>query len=234
MSAISSYKQSMMRHSINLLFKKMTSHIKYDVTHDEFIDAFIPPHLREMARSIPQHFDVRFRNTTVNIDIPVEGRGARIVLDITDYKGALAPMIPRTCLVPPPDHPVMLKVTDYLMQYAEVSKQFSLAMRVLEELDKRLGSDAQMRFFWPAVLILLEQHDDAEMKATADKLRVSKPPRNSPYLPEWVRTACRDTSASIAAASMIPLAEPEPLPVTIRIQNLAAFDYAGERIKSLT
>lgn len=232
MPALSFARQQAMDNALLHLQRRLLSHLDYCVSTDQYVEMFIPEPLRMMAIETPKYFHLPYRQTFINGKVKLHDypQLTDFTISAYDWKGQPAPLTPKDYIQFDPSHPHAEGIMRYLESYAEICRQFGLAQRVLNELNDRVGSDAQMRFFWPAMLILLENSGDENMAKSADKLRAPKTPKTLPTLPGWLKAACGETAAVIAAASMIPMKEDVPRPVTLSVRMLGRWDYLGESI----
>lgn len=228
MSAFPAAKMNHINTSIAFLFKRVTHHVKYDLTHEDILNAFVPPNLHEISRTVSKEFDLGYRSNIITVQLN-SGRLDLAVIPRPHTSIAL----PRTRESPSPDHPVMQKLASYLESYTQVSRQFSLVGRVVEELDSVCTSAQQVRSVWPSILVLLEQNAHEEMTKYVEKLRAGGSPKMPPR-PDWLRMATRETALTIASAQLAPDVEQLPREVSISVHSLPPSDYHGEKITLMT
>ena len=227
MAALTGNKYQYMRGAITALKHRMVAHIDYTLTHDDFLEIFVPAHLHDTAVEAPKHFHVPYRTSNVQHTTHLASltQACTFTVDLHDNKAHHAPMVPRQVVQYPEENPRFLAILDPLEQMADMHRRFALADRVLAELHDRCPTAHHMRFFWPTMLILMENSMDDPTKAAAEKLRAVRAPKSIPSLPTWLRLACKETSEIITAASLIPEKQTVPREVTLSIKKLAAYKY---------
>ena len=237
MSAFSHHKYSYMNNTISVLFRRMQSHLEYDLSQEQFIDLFIPEELREMSVRAPQLFDLPYRKTHLELKIPLGDQTVQFMLTANEINGKAAPLLPKkTIKYEAYDYetdPRFGAIRKYLQEYADLSRKFAVAKRVLYELNEQCGSENQMRYLYPTCLILLDHANEDKCKETADKLRAVKPPKTFPFLPEWLRVGSQESANIITAASMIPDKPSVTSEVSLTVRHITRFDYHGQAIESL-
>lgn len=233
MSALSTKKSIAMQGAIRKLFFQMAAHLQYEVSHNDFIELLVPEDLRAFATTGPEHFNLPYRNTSVPDEIKIADAQCLYFLTANERIGKPAPLVPRKPLPINHDDPIFAPIKDYLQEYLNLHFRFSLASYTLRHLDDYCGSEQQMRFFWPSMLILMEHCGDESIAKAADKLRNSKTPKTAPSLPEWLRAACRETATTLTAATLMPEKAEPTREVTISVRDVRGYTYMGQHFPSI-
>jgi hypothetical protein len=225
---------NMVQGGMNSLSERLIATLDYEISNNEFIDTFVPEHLREMSRQIKHLFHLGW-------SVPSAVESSLTLSDNVDYRmhfsfvGAHAPVIPKQLLKPTGENAVMERIQAHMEKRVEMGKQIGAAVAAVKKLNELCGSEQQVRYFFPTVLLLLEHCiHDSDGKIMADKLRGAKTPRSLPSLPNWVREGLAVGAGIFTAASFLP--EPTNRTREVRIelnQNSASFLFHGERISIL-
>ena len=233
MSALNGNKHAYMLSAIQVLQNRMSGHINCDLTHEDFLNLFVPQHLHETAIEVPKYFHLPYRSSNVQHSVALASvnQTCTFVAQLHEAKGKHAPMVPREIIKHSEENPQFMPVLEVLEQMSDMARRFALAKRVLTELDKRCSTPQQMRFLWPTMLVLMDNSVDDATKNAANKLRAVRAPKTFPALPAWLRMACKDSSEIITAASLIPDKAVLPVEVTLTVKSLSPFDYHGETIR---
>lgn len=223
--------------TIRTLFDRMLSHYTpCELTMDEVVAQFYPDHLKEAAYTLADAFNLGYGRIS-HFSTKIEASG--VPMNITlQWSGAnpIAPLVPKTIKPFNPDTPTGQKILSWVTSRVEVGKQFGIARAVFRELNEVCGSEQQLRFFFPSVLILADQlgaHHE-EYKTLADKLRPSKTPRILPPIPQWVREGIPIATTAITAASLMPDAAKHPrTEVNMMTSSVSGMIFHGHEIDLL-
>ena len=233
MSALSEKKSIAMQGAIRKLFFQMAAHLQYEVSHNDFIELLVPEDLRAFATTGPEHFNLPYRNTTVQEEIKIQDAQCIYYRTANDRNGKTAPLVPRKPLTINHDDTRFAPIKSYLQEYLNLHFRFSLAAHTLRHLNDQCSSEQQIRFFWPSMLLLMEHSGDQLIAKAADKLRNSKTPKTAPSLPEWLRAACRETATTLTAATLMPEKAEPTREVTIGVRDVRGYTYMGQHFPSI-
>ena len=230
MPAFSSIVYDLLQSEIKIAHRKMSRHVPYEVTHADFLEMAVAPELREMASRAPYELLLPYHHS-VNVDLTFVSKDELYVAKATAVSrgSKLAPCLPRT------PHPFVSscaageKIGEWGESQLAISKTAGVARATLETLQDCCGSEQQLRFFLPTVMILVDAAGSLDHIAT--RLRSPKTPRHLPSLPRWVREGCTDTARFLAGVSMLPEAAPNhEREVELQMAQLNRFDYHGTAI----
>ncbi len=199
---------------------------KVGFTHDEFLTMFAPPEHHDMLKEVRHIAHVSSSSTTLCAQMrEPDGIRAKKVDVLFHLHGDDAPLTPKgsRVLANTPTH-LLDRLTSRVNHEVDIRSQFSLAKAVMSWLDNNCDNLATIRFVWPSILTLLTsaEHDD-RCQRKAEQVREFKTQR-LPFLPPQIREACRLTSGTIAAASLLTSEDPKPFkaPVTFSVHNINA------------
>lgn len=234
MSGFSYRNFNMVDSGMRALNERLIATLEYEISNDEFIDTFVPEHLREMSRQIRHLFHLGW-------SVPSAVDSSLTLSDGVDYRmqfafvGATAPVLPKQLLKPTEENAVLERIKAHMEKRVEMGKQIGAAVAAVKKLNELCGSEQQVRYFFPTVLLLLEHSSyDADGKIIADKLRGAKTPRSLPSLPNWVREGLTIGAGIFTAASFMPQPTHRTRDVLIELgSNTASFLFHGERISIL-
>jgi hypothetical protein len=207
MSAISRKHMTVLRQGITLLRERHLSLHNLGFTHAEFLELFAPPEHWEILNTASEvaSVDADGGNHWATFDHKdlIEPVGTRVVgIRFTVCPvGGRAPLLPRNRNVLHVSAPLTQKITSWVTERVKLGYDYALATALLEWMNDKCDSPKQIRYLWPSLVALCALSD--ETKDLGHKLRDTKPPQSLPAMPIEVRDACRETSRSIAIASLI-------------------------------
>ncbi len=94
-----------------------------------------------------------------------------------------------------------LKISNWVEQRLEIGVEFARAKETVKYLNERLSSAAQVRYYFPSVITLLEDVGNENMLR---RLHTAKIPKYVPNLGNIVRLRCREATEAIARTKPLP------------------------------
>ena len=152
-----------------------------------------------------------------------------VALEITlkEFDGVKPPFIPLGALrVPVPSEVTgcsSARICSWVKDRYELGFEFGRVKRVLEQLNKRLRTPEQVRYYLPAIRTLCKEQYPT-LQDFANEIAEVKCERPPP-LPVELRDACRVVAATITASSLIETTERIQKHYPVQLQFL----YAPER-----
>jgi hypothetical protein len=201
-----------MRSLIAKVSTQIRTHGKPNLTVEEMVTAFWPEELREQSVEVTKLFNASWDNALV-LRMPTRSPVKALRFQ---FVGHPAPAVPKEPLRLSKADPVVAnKINDWAEHEVSTAQNYGLVTRVLEELNNRCTSAAQVRFFWPAIIQLLDhvEGDDQpalKARALAAKLRMAKPPARLPSLPVGLREVLQQTGGYVTGGLLTetnPVAE---------------------------
>jgi len=123
---------------------------------------------------------------------------------------------------------VAKKINEWIKDRLAIGLEFATAKNTFQMLNERLTTAAQVRYYFPGVLTLLEDITNSQPDravALRNKLSEAKLPANTPNLGPQVAARCREATALIARTKLIPKEAPQPAQVRL---YFAATEYYPE------
>ena len=204
------------------------------LSHDEFLELFVAPEHRRGFMEVAQLVNDDYtRIGRVMYELELYGV---VALEITlkELDGIKPPFLPSSvtgCIIPLGELcvPVTSEVTgcnaricSWTKDRYELGLEFGRVKRVLEQLNKRLRTPEQVRYYLPAIRTLCKEHPSLQDFANEiAEVKCARPPP----LPVELRDACRVVAATITASSLIETTERIQKHYPVQLQFL----YAPER-----
>lgn len=188
--------------TINRLKGRVLETHSCDLTVSDLVNCFVPSHLRYMAVEYGplfsgDHVDNKFKTSFF---VKPKGELHYLVNLSVEHSGpSFAFPVNGLCLQSGIS-PSQNRLFKWLAWRVEIEKQWKLVHGVLNILVERCETLAQVRYYMPAITVLLNNCD----VPLADKLRRQKVPDDIPHVPKEWRSACRTATAIVAAATFIP------------------------------
>lgn len=206
MAAFKHNLSSQIEGNIFAMFYRLKKVSSKTITHNNFIDLFVPVEHRAMYKTVAVAAETG------------SGRVAKhkwgdLVLGFTlnQIPGAYPPPIPRgTTLQPDAPEELVRGITAWSLNGGDASGDFGRVMRLFGVLNEEL-TRSQMRFVWPSIIALCR--DDSgrvSIFETGNELQELKAPAIPPVLPHGLLLACRKTAGTITMAGLIPKDAPDP------------------------
>lgn len=186
----------------SLKARYMSSAPAVNVTREDIFFAFVKPEHQELARIASDVFDTRYISASFTVrHFYIElGRSADFTLP--RYAGK----IDTYNMEDPHTRSVIKRLTEYGAWVKDAEQKFKNIYTVFERLCDLCKLPTQVRFYWPALLSLMEQipKDAPPMVMRADALRDFKVPSALPRIPQELRELCVSTATTIAMALLLP------------------------------
>lgn len=225
MPAFSAPQSTLINDVLRRQYVHVSDALRFQLTYDEFLCAFVPTDDREYykrfakeARLIYAPRDYPQETTTI-----LSGATVKVLV----HAGEGAPLIPRNIsLQPDVNDALVSRLTSWVTnQLNDTSREFGRVRSVIDRLNMVCTTPAVMRYYWPAILMLID--DDADLKARyADLHDVQKPPRNGISFHPMLRKAMRQAAATLTTAAILKDAAPVRSDVSVYInpRNFGAQD----------
>lgn len=94
-----------------------------------------------------------------------------------------------------------LKISNWIAQRLEIGLEFAKAKNTFRVLNEQLCTAAQVRYYFPSVITLLEDVGNENMLR---RLHTAKIPKDVPNLGNIVRLRCREATEAIARTKLLP------------------------------
>jgi len=199
------------------------------LTHDEFLELFVAPEHRRGFMEVAQLVNNDYtRSGRVMYDHPDYGTVA-LGITLKEFDGIKPPFIPLGVLRVPVTTEVTgcnsahTTICSWVKDRYELGFEFGMVKRVLEQLNKRLRTPEQVRYYLPAIRTLCKEQYPT-LQDFANEIAEVKCARPSP-IPVELRDACRVVAATITASSLIETQERIQKHYPVQLQFL----YAPER-----
>lgn len=221
--------------SIDRLCLKMIEHYDYEFSLQQLADLVVPPELHYMFFNGRKLFDLRYVSESLSASVMTDTDVKTVDLSFSAPSshrrdGVLFPAQPLTFNI---NDPALASVRAWLFLRIETGIQFGIAKATFRALCEHCSSPEQVRFFFPSVLVLLENSGDEHNKRLAERLQASKAPRNIPSLPTWVREGCKVAASALAAMTLLPEPRHRVREVDVYARMRAPFMFHDQEIHAL-
>jgi hypothetical protein len=192
--------------NIRTLFNRRQAIAAMPLTHEEYLNVFVPANLRDAFRAVAGTIDNKtFRNwkwlssPNAHASGPVLGDE---MLACSIKFNALAPPVPRVLEVQPDADPEILeRIGAWIERGGDCSREFGRVNLVLASLNKEFSRVA-IRYYWPTIIALCNA--DRSTLSLGKELQELRMPAKLKPLPRGLLTACRQTSETVAIAQLLP------------------------------
>jgi hypothetical protein len=201
MSAFSWGTVNQITQSIRQLYYRRRQVGRMELTHEEFLQLFVPATNRELFRMAAPAAD--FTSNVWSrfvIESPVHGTITTSIW-LRDVEDSFAPPRPRNPTIQP-DAPEGLraKFDSWIANGADSSRDFGRVQKVFQMLNEHCSKQT-MRYYWPSIIAILSEDDNT--KGFAAELQQLKTPANPKPLPAGLLQACRKTAETISIVQLI-------------------------------
>lgn len=221
--------------SIDRLCLKMIEHYDYEFSLQQLADLVVPPELHHMFFNGRKLFDLRYVSDSLSASVMTDTdiKNVDLVFSVATSHRGDGVLFPKQPLIFNINDPALTSVRSWLFLRIETGMQFGIAKATFRALCERCTSPEQVRFFFPSLLVLLEDSSDEHNRRLAARLRASKAPRNIPALPTWVREGCKVAASALAVMTMLPEPRQQPREVNVHARMRAPFMFHGQQIDAL-
>jgi hypothetical protein len=174
---------------------------KLYLTHEEYIDTFVPLEAREHFTAIARH--VQSRPQWHDLYWPTAD-GSRLKLNVLLESKVARPAPPYMHEhVVQPDAPqeVVDRINSWLTTGGDANRDFARVAMLLNKFNESCSRNT-IRYYWPTIIPICAEHQDT--KRFAEELAALKPPKNPAPLPRGLQQACRLTAETITTTLLIP------------------------------
>lgn len=217
----------------------------YYLTCDELLTLIAPREHHDVLKSAAEYSAFNAGNSYADVFIPETVDGASLPYGVRfawhDFEGQRAPLPPRRPLWQVGDWRQSVPATtvmEWLRKRLELGRKWGLVAHVLRELDARCVNGAQLRYMFPAALLLCQStSSDASLDAWSTKHSSFVKQRSTPAIPNELKEAIREASGIVAGAALVghdPV-PPRSLPVTLTLPRgiLPSFEWHGRTIERI-
>lgn len=200
MSAFSHSYRYQIEQNIRNLYRRRAAIARLTLTHDEYVDTFVPTEARKLF------WDIAPYNGTGN------WASGRLALRQFDHIGEAylyirgdqkpAPPLVKGLEVQP-DAPteVVDRIKSWLENGGDVSGDFGRVLATFNYLCANYGR-AAMRHYWPTIMALCDGNEVT--KPLIQEFQAMRPPASLKPLPPGLAAACRKTASTVSTAQLIP------------------------------
>jgi hypothetical protein len=220
MSAFKSNYVHQINANIQTLFYRLKIVSKMTISHEEFLQLFVPEEHRDTYRSIAvmAHTGSPFAR--------FQWGDTHLKIRLNHLTGSYPPPVPRD-MVLQGDAPEELveRIRTWMVSGGDASRDFGRVRAVLNKLNEEL-TKAQVRFVWPTIMALCNVNDVlAPLALELQDLKAA----GGAALPRGLLLACRKTAATISMTCLIPtdITEREPGEVTLEAADGASHTEDG-------
>jgi hypothetical protein len=225
MPALSDKREQLLYGVIDDLAKRViNATVTPKVTHAHLLDLFVKPEDHDAVKKARK----LFRHTAggeflVQTPFKLEGVGdftLRIKSsEAKNKKPFMHPYYMGSELYATEEHEGYQAMMAWLKARYEVGRQWGMVRAVLQDLNAKCTTSAQMRFFWPGIATLAGKHPD--LQDFADRLRDANTPSSIPKIHPTLREACKTTMQTLTMGALLSkdLKEREPEPVELEISQ---------------
>jgi hypothetical protein len=171
------------------------------LTHDEFLQLFVPATDRELYKAIAPlaHVEYHMRAPFV-FDAPGHGTLKGMVVS-RDVPGSFAPPIPRHPVIQP-DAPEELRERffSWINNGPDVSRDYGRVYKVFQELNENCSKHT-MRYYWPTIIAICAENEMT--KRYAAELQELKMPLSPKPLPAGLFQACKKSAETISTVQLL-------------------------------
>ena len=199
MSAFAWQKLNLMKGVISSLHRRVDAHTRLYLSNDEALQLFIPEAERETFRQFSRSIDVG-QGKSFTFSWP----HSDLRLQCTCYHRGeyVFPPLANARVQDDANPEIVERVTSWVKSGVDTGRDFGRVLALLDKLNAKYSA-AMIRFYWPTILAICNEHD--ELKDVADKLQDVRPPaRQGVGLPPDLVAACRATATTIAVARLMP------------------------------
>jgi hypothetical protein len=170
------------------------------LTHDEYVDTFVPSEARQMFRDIAPYSGIT-AFASAPIDLTQFGHIGVGKLYIRGDRKFAPPLVRGHYLQGDAPAEVVARIKTWLENGGDVHGDFGRVLAVFNYLNEGYGKSA-LRHYWPTIMALCDNNEHTQ--SLVSKLQVLKAPASMKPLPPGVIQACRKTASTIATAQLIP------------------------------
>jgi hypothetical protein len=181
--------------NIKVLFNRLKAVSKMTITHEEFLQLFVPAEHRDTYRSIAVLAET-------GSSFARFGWGdTHLRLRLNHQTASYPPPIPRSMILQH-DAPEELveRIKVWMISGGDASRDFGRVRAVFNMLNEKL-TKAQVRFVWPSIMALCNVNDTlAPLALELQDLKAA----GGAALPRGLLLACRKTAATISMTCLLP------------------------------
>ncbi len=178
--------------------------IPFEMSHEECIHLIAPSEHIPLLISAAKYADIKSSEHWMAVQIPavIDGEASPTVqLLMRTHAEKEPPLRPRN-----PEWQVGHsghKVIEWLTKRFEIGRRFGTAKFVLQQLNNRCDTGAQLRYMLPVVMHLCKPNVNPRMDRWAAKFAAYKPCRFTPAVSPELKKAIQDTSALLTSLALI-------------------------------
>lgn len=201
MPAFSQSTLNQLHQNIRALWFRRQRIDKMHLTHEDYINAFVPIEAREHFAAVAHYVQSRPAWHDLNWHTP-DGQKIKLSLLLDSKAGRPAPPYMHQHVLQP-DAPGELigRINNWLVTGGNSSRDFARVGVLLNKLSDSCSRNT-IRYYWPTIIPICAEHQDT--KRYAEELAALKPPKNPDPLPRGLQLACRLTAETITTTLLIP------------------------------
>jgi hypothetical protein len=199
MAAFKYHHASLIESNIRLMFSRLKKVSTKTITHEEFLNLFVPAAHRETYRAM-----AILSETGAYRRLYYTWGGLKLSFQVNEMLGKQPPPIPRIVeLQPDAPEELINDITLWSQSGGDASGDFGRVYTLFGKLNETL-TKGQIRFVWPSIIAICgANHADAVMLSVASELQELRQSGAVP-LPRGLLQACRKTAATISMTGLIP------------------------------
>lgn len=186
--------------NIRTMFGRLAIVTRKSISHESFLNLFVPAHQREMFRTM-----ANLSETGTGRRANYDWEGTGLLFRIYQKVNLRAPPIPRLMFLQedaPED--LVADITRWATTGGNASGDFGRVLALFKALNEDL-TRSQMRHVWPSIVPICDADPtNHQLKEVAKEVQDMRPAAFPPALPHGLVQACRKTAATIAMTSLIP------------------------------
>lgn len=199
MAAFSYSNRYQIEQNLHTLMARRLSLPGLTLTHEEYIDTFVPAHVRQLFRDITPYHGVR-GYAHAKLELKPFGAPGIAAFHIAGTDKPAPPLV--AGLEPQPDAPpeIVERIRIWAENGGDVYRDFGRVLFVFNYLNQNY-SRAALRHYWPTIMALCDAETTQHL---LEDLQSSKAPSGLKPLPTGMVQLCRATASTIATARLIP------------------------------
>lgn len=230
MPAFSGKRLDAISEAIRTLYGRSITFKKVQLAHKDLIELFVQPKHRDQVLEARKLFGLSTESRYFSTNIAGSddhGVALRVTMNVSEkHKGFLFPHYMGDGTygeeAAEGETSALSKLRAWADWRADTARNWDLVAAVFRELSARCATPAEVRFFWPTIVPIVnfasQKPDPAGtngkflegMRKLADDLGRFKAPPNIPKLPVPLKAACLATHAPVARSLLMPNPAKEP------------------------
>jgi hypothetical protein len=207
MAAFPSHAIHRLQENVKLLHERRKKAGRMVLTHDEYVQLFVPPESREHFRAIAYLMPKTFSSDKFEWSRDSEKLEMRMIRNGEDPGRPIPPPMAEYRIQPDAPADLVARVNEWLDRGGNISRDYGRVAALLGNLNAICSRQA-MRYYWPTIISICAQN--ADTKDYAEELHALKTPAAPKPLPHGLLAACRATAETVNTTLLIPADAPDP------------------------